>query len=317
MKRTSLMAVLILAFALAGPVSAEFAVLSDSFNDDGAGNLSGQTADTGQVWGNIDGRTPLDTGPDFGQGDNGAGNANDGSGNSWKASQIPLGQTVNDGTVVISVDYKKQHITGPINEMNLALKSSSQGKELALIWAADWLKMGGFWTFGGGQINTGVPESIHVELTLHLVDGGENTAEFSFEEIGNPANNGSLVLSGSLTGTLNFDTFELWGLTRNGKVVGFDNVSIVAEGEAPPVVGDADGDRDVDDDDLSLLLANWGQDTDWAHGEFSGAPPVNDDDLSLLLANWTGSAAAVPEPATAAIVLTVLAASSLRRRSRR
>ena len=316
MKRTNLTVALISMFSFATSALADTAVLSDGFNDDGAGSLSGQTADTGQMWMNIDGRTPLDTGPQFGQGDNGAGNDNAGSGNSWKASRIPLGQTVNDGTVVISVDYKKQHITGPINEMNLALKSSSQGRELALIWAADWLKMGGFWTFGGGQINTGVPESIHVELTLHLVDGGENTAEFSFEEIGNPANSGSLVLPGSLTGTLNFDTFELWGATRSGKVVGFDNVSIVAEGEAPPLVGDANGDRSVDDDDLSLLLANWGQDTDWAHGEFSGVPPVNDDDLSLLLANWTG-AAAVPEPASAAVMLTTLVAGALRRRSRR
>jgi len=65
--------------------------------------------------------------------------------------------------------------------------------------------------------------------------------------------------------------------------------------------GDADEDGDVDDD-LSLLLASWGQDTDWAHGEFDGAPPVNDDDLSLLLANWTGSGA-VPEPATPGLVV--------------
>ena len=44
----------------------------------------------------------------------------------------------------------------------------------------------------------------------------------------------------------------------------------------------------VNDDDLSLLLSWWGQDTDWWHGELSGEPPINDDDLSLLLANWSG-----------------------------
>ena len=72
------------------------------------------------------------------------------------------------------------------------------------------------------------------------------------------------------------------------------------------VVGDADRDSDVDDDDLSLLLANWGAETDWSHGEFSGSVPVNDDDLSLLLANWTGLlAGAVPEPATAALLIAV------------
>jgi len=67
--------------------------------------------------------------------------------------------------------------------------------------------------------------------------------------------------------------------------------------------GDADRDGDVDDDDLSLLLANWGEETDCDHGEFSGVPPVNDDDLSLLLANWTGPlAGAVPEPVTMALL---------------
>ena len=78
-------------------------------------------------------------------------------------------------------------------------------------------------------------------------------------------------------------------------------LNYTATGTCSP--GDADFDGDVDDDDLSLVLANWGQDTDCAHGEFSGTAPVNDDDLSLLLANWTGPlSAAVPEPATMAIL---------------
>ena len=68
----------------------------------------------------------------------------------------------------------------------------------------------------------------------------------------------------------------------------------------------------VDDDDLSLLLANWGEDTDWAHGEFTETPPINDDDLSLLLANW-GDSVAIPEPATLAL-LGVGAAVLIRRR---
>ena len=76
-----------------------------------------------------------------------------------------------------------------------------------------------------------------------------------------------------------------------------------------PAYGDANLDGLVNDDDLSLLLANWGQDTDWAHGEFSGASPVNDDDLSLLLANWTGGpdSIGIPEPA----MLSSLAATAM------
>ena len=80
--------------------------------------------------------------------------------------------------------------------------------------------------------------------------------------------------------------------------------------------GDADQDGDVDDDDLSLLLANWAAVSDCAHGEFSGVAPVNDDDLSLLLANWTGPLpGAVPEPATIALLIAAPAFLQLRRRA--
>jgi len=85
----------------------------------------------------------------------------------------------------------------------------------------------------------------------------------------------------------------------------------------PLLPGDANRDGSVDDDDLSLLLANWGQDTDWGHGEFNEVAPVNDDDLSLLLANWTGSpdSIGIPEPTTVGL-LAVGAMVMLRRRRR-
>ena len=78
-------------------------------------------------------------------------------------------------------------------------------------------------------------------------------------------------------------------------------------------IGDANCDGWVDDDDLSLLLANWGQDAGWDNGNFNGDNTVDDDDLSLLLANWTGSAT-VPEPASAFVLLTGLVAVTLRGR---
>ena len=78
----------------------------------------------------------------------------------------------------------------------------------------------------------------------------------------------------------------------------------LAGGTTPPETpGDANGDGAIDDDDLSLLLANWGQDVGWGSGNFNGDDTVNDDDLSLLLSNWTGAGAAVPEPACALILL--------------
>ena len=87
----------------------------------------------------------------------------------------------------------------------------------------------------------------------------------------------------------------------------------------PALLGDANLDGVVDDDDLSLLLANWNQnvtgdpDGGWGRGEFNATPPVNDDDLSLILANWTAGSE-VPEPASAMILLLGAWAVARRRR---
>ncbi len=85
----------------------------------------------------------------------------------------------------------------------------------------------------------------------------------------------------------------------------------------------------IDDDELSLLLAHWGE--PWPPG-FPDPDPgtvVDDDDLSMLLANWgecadgwmwpgpwLSLAPSVPEPATALILLLGLACAA-RRRMRR
>ena len=76
--------------------------------------------------------------------------------------------------------------------------------------------------------------------------------------------------------------------------------------------GDADLNGVVNDADLSLLLAHWGQDVTgeadggWGKGEFDATAPVQDNDLSLLLANWTAGAASVPEPLTALLLAAAL-----------
>ena len=69
-------------------------------------------------------------------------------------------------------------------------------------------------------------------------------------------------------------------------------------------LGDVDGDGLVDDNDLSLVLANWTRDVGWDDGNVNSDHVVDDNDLSLVLANWTGPAAAgIPEPASALILL--------------
>ena len=104
---------------------------------------------------------------------------------------------------------------------------------------------------------------------------------------------------------------------RIAATLGVDNITAVV-----PLLGDADLDGDVDDNDLSLLVANWRQDATgdpdggWGRGEFNNIAPIGDDDLSLLLANWTRVvAAATPEPATLALL--ALTAPALWRRRRR
>ncbi len=87
------------------------------------------------------------------------------------------------------------------------------------------------------------------------------------------------------------------------------------------LAGDVDGSGYVDDDDLSVLLANWGMAADWSGGDLNGDAAVNDDDLSLLLSHWnegippTTSGVAVPEPATVFLFIFGALADMTRRRS--
>ncbi len=50
----------------------------------------------------------------------------------------------------------------------------------------------------------------------------------------------------------------------------------------------------VDDDDLSVILANWRTGTTLELGDVTYDGAVNDDDLSALLANWQGALASLP-----------------------
>ena len=73
-----------------------------------------------------------------------------------------------------------------------------------------------------------------------------------------------------------------------------------------PMPGDANVDGVVNDDDLSVVLANWtgagGSGGSWRTGDFDGDGGVSEDDLSLLLANWRATNAAIPEPATGSLL---------------
>ncbi len=72
-------------------------------------------------------------------------------------------------------------------------------------------------------------------------------------------------------------------------------------------LGDVDLSGLVDDNDLSLLLANWSIGDEWGEGDLNDDGTVDDDDLSLLLANWGAGSSpapeAVPEPATLSLLI--------------
>ena len=97
--------------------------------------------------------------------------------------------------------------------------------------------------------------------------------------------------------------------------------TIALSAELAPAPGDTNFDGFVDDTDLSVVLGNWGPTAEWHLGNFNDDGDVNDADLSALLANWTGpppaAAAAVPGPATLALLALgapLLAARHRRRR---
>ena len=105
---------------------------------------------------------------------------------------------------------------------------------------------------------------------------------------------------------------------------GDDEVPILIEA-APLHPGDANGDGRVDINDLTIVLANYGQNVgmSWYSGEFTGDGTVDINDLTIVLANYgqgvfgrpCGRRARAGEPAVAGRGLGVLVCAWRRRRS--
>ena len=61
-----------------------------------------------------------------------------------------------------------------------------------------------------------------------------------------------------------------------------------------PLPGDANGDGRVDINDLTIVLAHYGQTGEnWAKGEFTGDGTVDINDLTIVLANYGKTAGAL------------------------
>jgi hypothetical protein len=75
--------------------------------------------------------------------------------------------------------------------------------------------------------------------------------------------------------------------------------------------GDANGDGTVDINDLTIVLANYGQTgANWNEGEFTGSGTVDINDLTIVLAHYNQSVSSagaagvggVPEPGALALL---------------
>ena len=82
------------------------------------------------------------------------------------------------------------------------------------------------------------------------------------------------------------------GIDNNGDIAGYmtNNANTnTTEGfliAAHPLAGDANGNSQVDINDLTIVLANYGQSVgmSWYSGEFTGDGPVDINDLTIVLA---------------------------------
>ena len=140
-------------------------------------------------------------------------------------------------------------------------------------------------TSGGGTL-----------IASRTIGGGDPTSDFTTFSTG-IAIAGSSLAGQPLTVSIAVDPD---GSTGSGNDNWFiDNVRIQ---EFMP--GDANGDDKVDINDLTIVLANYGQTgMTWTQGEFTGDGTVDINDLTIVLAHYgqtlgssAAGAAAVPEP---------------------
>ena len=146
---------------------------------------------------------------------------------------------------------------------------------------------------------------LHTMLSQALIDAINNDTDGNLTLMFAIVNQGPTGLS--------FGTKEdTDGNPAQGWTVPFVEATLVLNDPADvipvDIPGDADLDGDVDADDVAALAANWQTPSGatWAMGDFNDDGAVNDIDATLLATNWTGPLAAVPEPGTITLLLSVI-----------
>ncbi len=149
-------------------------------------------------------------------------------------------------------------------------------------------------------------------------------------------NNGTMTdLNTQIIGPNPFNELNVaYGISPNGEYIVGDGTTLASGSNdythgfllTPAIPGDANGDGRVDINDLTIVLAHYGQTgQSWADGEFTGDGTVDINDLTIVLAHYNqstassaGNPSAVPEPAGLVLLvcggLAALAAALRRRK---
>ena len=114
---------------------------------------------------------------------------------------------------------------------------------------------------------------------------------------------------GNMGANMTLDDFRIYDSLLTSDEI----MAIYQQKEQPAIAGDANGDGCVDGSDVTILAANWqvgvndGETATWEMGDFNGDGKVDGSDVTILAGNWqygiTSSAATVPEPSVAVLLL--------------